>query len=119
MEPYSIQDRTFQFSLQIIRFVGSLPKTTVSFVIGKQLLRSATSVGANIVEAGGGASKRDFLQFMRIARKSAYETSYWLRLLAECTPRNLCIRDLINESVQITKILTTIILNTKQNQTDS
>jgi len=68
--------RCYYFSIQIIKFLGNLPEKKVYWVISDQLLRSATSIGANVVEAKSASSKRDFIKFYEIALKSANETKY-------------------------------------------
>jgi four helix bundle protein len=75
-----IQEMTFNFSLQIINLYKLLTDQR-EFVISKQLLRSATSIGANVEEANAAQTKRDFISKMSIASKEARETRYWLRLL--------------------------------------
>ena len=68
--------RCYYFSIKIIKFLNSLPNKKVYWIIGDQLLRSATSVGANIVEAKSAHSKKDFIKFFEISLKSANETKY-------------------------------------------
>ncbi len=75
--------RSYSFSLEIITFINSLPNTRAFFSIGDQLLRSATSIGANIIEAKASSSRKDFINFYQIALKSANETIYWLSLLRD------------------------------------
>lgn len=77
--------RCYYFSINIIKFIAILPEKKVFWVIADQLLRSATSIGANIVEAKSASSKRDFIKFYEIALKSANETKYWLGLLRDAT----------------------------------
>jgi len=86
------------------------------FVLSKQLLRSATSVGANIEEAIGGFSKRDFTAKMGIALKEARETKYWLRLIHISKIVEIDVTDYIKESEEIVNILTSIVktLQTKE-----
>ena len=85
-------------------------------MIGKQLLRSATSIGANLVEGRGGVSKKDFINFLGIARKSAIETTYWLELLDEAgLVDSATISKFQNELTEITKVISSIILKTKSN----
>lgn len=76
-----ILDKTFDFSLKIIEIYKILQYEKKEFVMSKQLLRSATSIGANAVEADSAQSHRDFIAKMSIAFKEANETAYWLRLL--------------------------------------
>jgi len=78
-----LRHRCYYFSLHIIKFLDTLPDKRLFWVIADQLLRSATSIGANVVEARGSSSKRDFARFFEIALKSANETKYWLALLRD------------------------------------
>jgi four helix bundle protein len=78
---YDLKKRTFVFSLEIIRLLKTFERSYIADVIGKQLLRCATSIGANIVEAQSAPSKKDFANFFNISLKSANETLYWLSLL--------------------------------------
>jgi four helix bundle protein len=79
----NLKDRCFKFSLNIIYLTNSLPNKRSSWVISDQLLRSATSIGANITEARSSSSRLEFKKFYEIALKSANETIYWLELLKE------------------------------------
>ena len=87
MKQNLIQDKSFQFSLSIIGLYQELLKER-EYIISKQILRSATSIGANVEEAIAGQSKKDFLSKLSISLKEARETAYWLRLLAESDLRN-------------------------------
>ena len=75
--------RVYQFALHTIEFTERLPKEQTSRIIGDQLLRSATSIGANIAEAQGAVSKKDYTNFFAYALKSANETKFWLSLLQD------------------------------------
>jgi four helix bundle protein len=91
-----------------------MPNSYISSVIGKQLLRSATSIGANIIEAQSASSKREFQNFYSIALKSANETKYWLDLLkrsGKCASSN--VDRLIEEVGEISKIIAKSILTIK------
>lgn len=79
----NIRYRAYHFSLTIIDFVKDFPEKRVYWIIGDQLLRSATSIGANLFEAKSSSSKKDFIKFYEIALKSANETKYWLCLLRD------------------------------------
>ncbi|MEW6079165.1 MAG: four helix bundle protein [Thermodesulfobacteriota bacterium] len=109
--------RTFDFALRIIKLCQTLDeKPGVSRTIAKQLLRSGTSIGANVEEGQGGQSRADFVSKISIACKEARETHYWLRLLAESeTISRERLVDLIRESDELIAILTSIIKNTKAN----
>jgi four helix bundle protein len=75
-----LPDRTFEFSVKIVELSDCLPQNNKGWVLGKQLLRSGTSVGANVCEANHALTDREFIQRCSIARKEAAETHYWLRL---------------------------------------
>jgi four helix bundle protein len=78
-----ILEKSYNFALTIIKLVHLLPKETTNNVLGKQLVRSGTSIGANIEEAQSASSKKDFINKIIIAKKEARETKYWLRLLID------------------------------------
>jgi four helix bundle protein len=111
-----IEDRSYEFALRIIRLVQALPADYASQVIGRQVLRAGTSVGANIEEAIGASSKKDFANKMAIARKEARETHYWLRLIRDSKLINARrIEPLIQESLELAKILSKIVSTTRKN----
>jgi len=83
MDRTELETRTKEFALQIIRFVSALPKNRVTDVLGYQLLKSGTSIGANYREAGRAESRADFIHKIAIAEKEAAETEYWLELFKE------------------------------------
>ena len=78
-----VQAKSYQFAVRVIRLYQHLSETKKEFVLSKQLLRSGTSIGANVEEAIGGQSRADFVGKLAIAYKEARETSYWLRLLKD------------------------------------
>jgi len=111
-----ICERTFQFGVKIVNIVSTFPLTTTGRVIGNQLIRSGTSIGANSEEAQNAGSKKEFVYTFTIALKEARETEYWLRIVQETklvNDQNLIY--LLQEVREIIKILTTIIKNTKKN----
>lgn len=83
MKENIIQQKSYKFAVRIIELYKYLIGTKKEFILSKQLLRSGTSIGANIEEALGGQSKRDFISKLSIAYKEARETRYWLSLLRE------------------------------------
>jgi len=106
--------RCYYFSIEIIKFLGVLPEKRIYWVISDQLLRSATSIGANIVEAKASSSKRDFIKFYEIALKSANETKYWLGLLRDSTQADKDkINSLLQEVEEISKMLGSSLLTLK------
>lgn len=79
-----LKERAYRYALEIVKFVGSLDvKDAAGNVLSKQLVRSGTSVGANIAEAQAGSSKKDFTNFLFHSLKSANETIFWLGLLRD------------------------------------
>lgn len=106
--------RCYCFSLAIIKLLSTLPEKMIYWKIGDQLLRSATSVGANIVEAKSASSKRDFIKYYDIALKSANETKYWLGLLRDGmkVDKNL-INPLLDETNQLSRIIAASLLTLK------
>jgi len=106
-----ITDRSFNFAVQIVEFCKFLEKKDrVSRTLANQLLRSGTSVGANVEEAQAGQSKADFTAKMSIARKEARETLYWLRLLKESeVVSGTKLTDITQEADELVRILTAIV----------
>lgn len=102
-----MKERTQQFALRVIRLVRELPRSTEAFIIGKQLLRSATSVGANYRSCQRGKSKADFIAKLAIAEEEADESCYWLELIiaADIFPEKR-VTPLLKEGQEITAILT-------------
>lgn len=113
---YDIKERTFNFSTEIIKLIPLLPKNTIGFELGKQLIRSGTSIGANVEEATGSRTRKEFINALNIAKKEARETNYWLRLLQTVNPTNPNeIESLTKESNELISILTTIVKNCEIN----
>jgi len=111
---YDLEDRTLEFSKRIIRMCKFLPRNNVNEVLTKQILRSGSSVGANYIEANEALSKKDFKHRMKISRKEAKETTYWLNLIIESNNNfENRIKLLLQESIEIRKILSSIINNSK------
>ncbi|MBI2053007.1 MAG: four helix bundle protein [Candidatus Ryanbacteria bacterium] len=108
-KPYDLEERTFQFSKSIALFCKKLPKTMSNAEYIKQLVRSSGSVGANYIEANEALSKKDFLMRIKIARKEAKESAYWLRLIMETNNKPEDGPDLYDEAAQLKKILSSIL----------
>jgi len=112
-----IEQRSYSFTLKIIKLVESLPRDSVSRVISEQLLRSATSIGANIVEAQAASSRKDFTNFFTYALKSANETKFWLGLLRDSGKKEGgIVNPLLDETKQLANILASSILTLKRGQ---
>jgi four helix bundle protein len=114
-EKKDLKDRTEEYALRIIRMFSSLPKTTEAQVLGKQVLRSGTSVGANYREANRGRSKAEFVAKLGDCLKELDETDYWLSLLvkSEIVPVSR-MQSLIDETNELMAIMVTIIRKTKE-----
>ncbi len=110
-----LKKRAYLYALDIIKFIDSLDKKDFSIqIISKQVLRSATSIGANIIEAQAGSTKRDFTNFFSYALKSANESKFWLGLLRDSNKADKVMTDkLINETLELANILASSILTLK------
>ena len=114
MKDNVIKEKSFSFSLDIINLYKELT-TQKEFIISKQLLRSGTSIGANIEEASAAQTKRDFIAKMAIASKEARETKYWLNLLQKSQLVNKNFTEYLLDIEEIIKILTSIIKTSQEN----
>lgn len=83
LKHYDLEDRTFVFARNVRLYVSQLPKNSLNLEDGKQVVRSSGSIGANYIEANESLSKKDFAMRIKICRKEAKETCYWLKLLSE------------------------------------
>ena len=111
-----IKDKTYQFAVDIIGLYKKMQQQN-EYVISKQLVRSGTSIGANVEEATAAQSKKDFVAKMSISSKEARETNYWLRLIRDTSIiDNNDLTDLLRESEEIIKILTSIIKTAQNNK---
>ena len=109
-----IQEKSFQFALDIIILYKKLIKEN-EYVVSKQLLRSGTSIGANIEEGIAAQSRKDFISKMSIASKEARESRYWLRLLNKSDLTKLDVTEWLNASDELVRILTSIVKTTRDN----
>jgi four helix bundle protein len=112
-----IQQRSFDFAKQIIGLYSELQHEK-EFVLSRQLLKSGTSIGANVEEAIGGQSRKDFASKMAIASKEARETKYWLRLLMETDLSTIDVTKYLEEVDAIINILTKIVKTTQSHIQD-
>jgi len=108
-----IQERSFAFALEIICLYRKLQEHR-EYVLSKQLLRSGTSIGANVEEAGAGQSRNDFVAKMSIASKEARETRYWLRLLQKSQLVPIDVSRELQEVDEIVRMLTSIVKTTRE-----
>ena len=103
---------SFEFSLKILGLYKQLIEER-EFILSKQLLRSSTSIGANVFEASAAVSRKDFANKMAIASKEARETYYWLKLLEEGSLVSLTLENYLSDIKNIINILTAIVKTTK------
>lgn len=109
-----VKVRSYGFSLEVIKFVNNLPNKHGFWSIGDQLIRSATSIGANMIEAQASSSRREFIKFYEISLKSANETKYWISLIKDSYNEytSPC-EELLNEVMEISNMLGSSILTLK------
>ena len=112
--PFDIKERTFLFGIRVVKLVGRLPKSVAGIEVGRQLIACGTSVGANVEEAHGGESKKDFAHKMSIAKKEARESRYWLRIVKASLLDDAEADALIQEADELVRILATIIYKTRR-----
>ncbi|MEA2077699.1 MAG: four helix bundle protein [Candidatus Marinimicrobia bacterium] len=108
-------DKSIQFAIRIVKAYQFLQKEKKEYVMSKQLLKSGTSIGANMKEAIQAQSKKDFLSKTNIALKEASETEFWIDILIKTNYFNEKQSSLMTDCVEINKILQTIVKTTKKN----
>jgi len=110
-----IAARTYSFALRVIAVVRAMPREVVATTIARQLIRSGTSIGANVEEAEAGHSKADFISKINVARREARETLYWLRLVGDSNlvPKTR-LEGLTAEVDELVRILTAIVRNARR-----
>lgn len=108
---YDLEERTYQFAKSVALFCKGLPRTLTNIEYGRQLIRAAGSVGANYIEANEALSKKDFLMRIKICRKEAKESAYWLRLILETNSEGISKEGtgLFNEAIELKKIFSSIL----------
>jgi len=114
-----VKERSYAFALKIIELHRAMMRQN-EYILSKQVLRSGTSIGANVEEATAGQSRADFLSKMSIASKEARETNYWLRLIHDS--ENIAHQDLdwlLTESQSLINIITSIVKTTALNKNNS
>jgi four helix bundle protein len=116
MKENVIKDKSFEFAVRTVNLYKYLIENKKEFVLSKQLLKSGTSVGANIEEGVAGQSKKDFVSKLSISLKEAKETHYWLRLLYRCEYLDQKMFDsIIGDCDEIIVILTSILKTSRRN----
>ncbi len=111
--------RTLAFAVNVVKFVNKLENSISGSLIARQLIGAGTSIGANVEEAQGAVSKKDFIAKIGISRKEARETVYWLTIIENADlikrPENLKnVRELKKEAEELSKILSAIIINARK-----
>jgi len=115
MKESVVRDKSYQFALRVIKLYKYIAAEKKEYVLSKQILRSGTSIGANIEEANQAQSKVDFIHKLSIAQKEAFETDYWLRLLRDSEYLTEVQADsLLNDCREVQKLLTTSIKTAKE-----
>jgi four helix bundle protein len=110
---YDLEDRTSNFAKSVRLFINKLPRTIVTIEDGKQLVRSSGSIGANYIEANESLSKKDFLMRIKICKKEAKESCYWLNLLSVSLDLEKGKQLLLKESTELMKIFGSILEKSK------
>ena len=113
-----VKEKSFRFAVRIVRLCKFLTEEKREFVISRQILRSGTSIGANVKEALQAESKADFIHKLSISLKEASETEYWLQLLKETEYIDQAAYDsMMSDCIELLKLLTSIIKSSKQAKT--
>lgn len=119
MKDNIILDKSFEFAIRVVKLYKHLCDDKKEYVLSKQLLRSGTSIGANINEAQAGQSKADFIAKMSISSKEARESKYWIDLLIKTdylNKDNKHVQTLVNEIDEIVRMLTSIVKTGQESQ---
>lgn len=111
-KPYNIRHRCFYFSRTVLEFVKTATFEMTFASVFDQLIRAATSIGANVIEGKAGVSKKDWLKYLSVALKSAHETKYWLCLIRDTFDVDKEeINKMVVEADELSKIIASIIIN--------
>ena len=112
---YDLEERTFQFAKAVRLFIKTLPKTIANIEDGRQSIKASGSIGANYIEANESLSKKDFLMRIKISRKEAKESAYWLRLIHETNNLKNTddVQSLVQEANELKKVLSSILEKSK------
>lgn len=113
-KPFDLRERSFIFAVRVIQWVRTLPTDPGAQILARQLLRSATSIGANIEEADGADTAKDRVYKWTLSRKEARETRYWIRLILAAEADSPEGQTLAQEALELTKILSTLIIKGKR-----
>jgi four helix bundle protein len=115
MNSAAVQEKSFRFAVRIVNLCRYLQTERKEYVLSKQLLRSGTSIGANIAESQQAQSRADFVNKLNIALKEAYETNYWLRLMSETQYlKTQEFESIIADCKELEKLLIAIVKTSKE-----
>ncbi|HET6527824.1 MAG TPA: four helix bundle protein [Balneolaceae bacterium] len=106
---YDLEERAFLFAKAVIEYINKLKKTLANVEVSRQLIRSSGSTGANYIEANESLSRKDFVYRIKLCRKEAKESTFWLKLLEDKEGNDEERQNLIQESVELTKIFGAIL----------
>ena len=119
-QPRNIQERTFEFAVRVVKLVDRLPKTTGGMQLGRQLVASGTSVGANMQEADGAETKKDFIHKTGVALKEAKESHFWLRVIDETLlQKDSEVKLMVQEARELSLIIGAIKRNAHKRKDDT
>ena len=111
----AIQEKSFRFAVRIVNLCKYLQSEKKEYILSKQVMRSGTSIGANVAEAQQAQSRPDFINKLNVSLKEAYETNYWLRLLYETQYLGQeAFESIITDCSELEKLLISIIKTTKE-----
>lgn len=120
VQPNVVRDKSYLFAVHVVEFCRSLQENKREYILSKQLLRSGTSVGANIEEAVQAQSKQDFISKLSIALKEAYESRYWIRLINDTRYADTDECEQLQRILQeVIALLVSILKKTKENLKNS
>jgi len=112
---YDLEERTIKFAESIINLCKKVSQNPITLPIINQLIKAATSIGANYMEADGAESKKDFQHKIALCKKEAKETKHWLRMIAKANPQRVSIaRDLWKEAQELALIFSSILIAKKK-----
>ena len=108
-QPRNIQERTFEFAVRVVKLVDRLPRTTSGMQLGRQLVASSTSIGANMQEADGAETKKDFIHKTGVSLKEAKESHFWLRDVdAALLQNDREVKSMVQEARELSLIIAAI-----------
>jgi four helix bundle protein len=112
---YNLEERTYQFAKDVALYIKQLPKNISNLEYGKQVVKASGSIGANYIEANESLSKKDFLMRIKICRKEAIESAYWLRSIIETNEEKYERggKLLFNEAIELKKIFSSILVKSE------